>query len=383
MVNMNDQLLLLKKFPLIVPQNREFTLYRGFIQVGNDEFYIWLHVPYYPSLKELSVKCSWELTVILQGHEKDLKEWTKSCSSLFAYLECLQNLIMQCLENGCAGWCLHSGHHLLVETYKHIISELECLGMEHVLHISNTLNEVKLQTVDHAGRSHILTLILGMNYPTSPPLIQADLPEQLIGNMKKGSSLTTIYKSFVQQVALLQRFWDILDEIDHECWVIDPDNPTRKDIYRRIMIGNNVSIQVTIDPLNAAERPDIKFLGSERAITPFQESLTERFQLWSSGDGFIENLKLLLGLSDFPSAPAVTEHSQDLVHQGECAICFMARFEGELPSRACDNEKCGMAFHVACLFEWLQTLPTSNKGFTYVRGECPNCSVAISCPRPK
>jgi FANCL C-terminal domain. len=75
------------------------------------------------------------------------------------------------------------------------------------------------------------------------------------------------------------------------------------------------------------------------------------FQLWSSGDGFIENLKLLLGLSDFPTAPAVTEYSQDLVHQGECAICFMARLEGELPSRACDNEKCGMTFHVACLFE--------------------------------
>jgi len=34
MANVNDQLLLLKKFPLIVPQNREFTLYRGFIQVG-------------------------------------------------------------------------------------------------------------------------------------------------------------------------------------------------------------------------------------------------------------------------------------------------------------------------------------------------------------
>jgi hypothetical protein len=33
-MNVNDQLLLLKKFPLIVPQNREFTLYRGFFQVG-------------------------------------------------------------------------------------------------------------------------------------------------------------------------------------------------------------------------------------------------------------------------------------------------------------------------------------------------------------
>jgi hypothetical protein len=30
----NDQLLLVKKFPLVVPQNSEFTLYRGFIQVG-------------------------------------------------------------------------------------------------------------------------------------------------------------------------------------------------------------------------------------------------------------------------------------------------------------------------------------------------------------
>lgn len=40
----------------------------------NYEFYIWLHVPHYPSLKELSVKCSWELTVILNGHENDLKE---------------------------------------------------------------------------------------------------------------------------------------------------------------------------------------------------------------------------------------------------------------------------------------------------------------------
>jgi hypothetical protein len=92
---------------------------------------------------------------------------------------------MKCLETGCAASFLHSGHHLLVETYKYIVSELEFLGMEHVLHISNKLNEVKLQTVDQAGRNHILTLILGMNYPTLPPVIQADLPEQLIGNMKK------------------------------------------------------------------------------------------------------------------------------------------------------------------------------------------------------
>jgi hypothetical protein len=53
----------------------------------------------------------------------------------------------------------------------------------------------------------------------------------------QGSSLPAVYKSFVQQISGLQKFWEVLDEVDHECWVIDPDNPTRKDAYRKIMIG--------------------------------------------------------------------------------------------------------------------------------------------------
>jgi hypothetical protein len=40
-----------------------------------------------------------------------------------------------------------------------------------------------------------------------------------------------------------------------------------------------VSIQITVDPFNATERPDIKFLGSERGIIPFKKSLTENFQV--------------------------------------------------------------------------------------------------------
>jgi E3 ubiquitin-protein ligase FANCL len=46
----------------------------------------------------------------------------------------------------------------------------------------------------------------------------------------------------VQQVATLQKFWEALDEVDRECWVMDPDNPTRKDTYRRIMIGMTLKI---------------------------------------------------------------------------------------------------------------------------------------------
>jgi hypothetical protein len=96
---------------------------------------------------------------------------------------------MKCLVAGTAASLLQSDHHLLVKAYKHIISDLEVVGLDHVLHVSSTLNEVKLQTVDQAGRNHILTLSLGVNYPSSPPVIQADLPEQLIRNMKKVSAI--------------------------------------------------------------------------------------------------------------------------------------------------------------------------------------------------
>jgi E3 ubiquitin-protein ligase FANCL len=58
----------------------------------------------------------------------------------------------------------------------------------------------------------------------------------------QSTSLLTIYKSFVQQVAALQRFWKVLDEVDHKCWVMDPDIPTRKDTYRRIIIGMVLSL---------------------------------------------------------------------------------------------------------------------------------------------
>ncbi|PSN49115.1 E3 ubiquitin-protein ligase FANCL [Blattella germanica] len=333
--------------------------------MADEEFHISLHVPHYPSLLNLSLKCSWELSVILQGHEQDLSEWTKNCSSLINYLECLLNLIVKCLTSANSKSLLHSGEHLSVESYKHIISELEVLDPKNIVHVSNMLNDIELQTLDNAGRQHFLTLHLGINYPSVPPVIQV-------------SSISTIYKSFVQQVTLLQKFWQLLDEMDHKCWVIDPDNPTRKDSYRRIMIGNNVSIQITVDPLKPTERPDIKFLGSERAIVPFQEALAEKFEMWNNKDGIVENLLLVLNLPAFPSTPLDSSHSQDLVHPGDCSICFTARFNGELPSRACNNEKCGMIYHDVCLFEWLQTLPTSSKSFDYIHGECPNCGMVSS-----
>ena len=65
----------------------------------------------------------------------------------------------------------------------------------------------------------------------------------------------------------------------------------------------------------------------------------------------MKNLQFVLGFSAFPTAPVKSGHSQDLIHEGDCCICFTARLDGNLPSRACNNEKCGMMYHGVCLFE--------------------------------
>ncbi|KAG2467468.1 FANCL ligase, partial [Polypterus senegalus] len=36
----------------------------------------------------------------------------------------------------------------------------------------------------------------------------------------------------------LKQFWDVMDEIDEQTWVLEPEKPTRSATMRRIAIGN-------------------------------------------------------------------------------------------------------------------------------------------------
>ena len=58
-------------------------------------------------------------------------------------------------------------------------------------------------------------------------------------------------------------FWDEMNLLDNNCWILEPLKPTKTDFHRRISITNNVSMQIKIDPRNPREIPQILFLGSE------------------------------------------------------------------------------------------------------------------------
>lgn len=59
----------------------------------------------------------------------------------------------------------------------------------------------------------------------------------VIFNYFKDGTLKDIYKKFKEEVERLQEFWAAMDDLDSNCWVLDPASPRHSDCYRRIALG--------------------------------------------------------------------------------------------------------------------------------------------------
>ncbi|XP_010015279.1 PREDICTED: E3 ubiquitin-protein ligase FANCL, partial [Nestor notabilis] len=159
------------------------------------------------------------------------------------------------------------------------------------------------------------------------------------------SSLLDIYNQFLVALESLKDFWDAMDEIDGKTWVLEPENPTRSATTRRIAI----------------------------AVNPLRTKLNNNMHLWDPEISLLQNLKDLLEI-DFPSR-AVLEKSD---FAKDCGICYAYRLNGTTPDQVCDDPRCGQPFHQACLYEWLQGLPSSRQSFNVIFGECPYCNKPLT-----
>lgn len=55
----------------------------------------------------------------------------------------------------------------------------------------------------------------------------------------------------------------MLDEIDSNTWVLEPEQPSRSCTSRRIALGNNASVQIDLNPVNARLLPECRFMGAD------------------------------------------------------------------------------------------------------------------------
>lgn len=104
--------------------------------------------------------------------------------------------------------------------------------------LSPDLSEMRISASDECGRAHSLQIAINCNATKDVfTIINPDLPEQLAKDFEKSwSSLTELYNKFVGIIDSLQDFFDIMGELDQQCYVLDPERPTRRECFRRIWL---------------------------------------------------------------------------------------------------------------------------------------------------
>uniref|UniRef100_A0A1B6G736 RING-type domain-containing protein n=1 Tax=Cuerna arida TaxID=1464854 RepID=A0A1B6G736_9HEMI len=361
---------ILSHFPLLIP-SIDFKLWSGSIFFKDEEIPISISTPYFPFLNGFSIMCP-------ADKEKDIQQFCSSYKvgtgndGLCHFLEYLQSKEEEQTRSATKlDYCL----------YQQILKELQELGSEHVVTCRGDLRSLMLRTIDVRGVEHRLGIGIPRDYPTGRPTVDdIDMPEVALQDLNKEETITGVFNVFQTLVNSFQDFWEAYDSLKSSTWLIDPEHPSLKDTHCRIIIGENVSMLVTLNPQDVKTCPDIKFLGPENSTIPYINSMENKLKAvgWNEDVSVVENLLSLLGLQQFPQPDFENKRA---VEQGECSICFTLRLDDQtLPSKVCNNVKCNSYFHITCLAQWFQAVPTNETSFNLISGDCPCCGERILCP---
>uniref|UniRef100_A0A8C6WHP6 FA complementation group L n=1 Tax=Neogobius melanostomus TaxID=47308 RepID=A0A8C6WHP6_9GOBI len=346
--------LLVKENPLLLPMNKERTVYDGFITVQEQDFRMRILLPPDRQIKQAKLHCCWQLKHLLAEYEPIVKQVVQSFFIFFS------TNFEVCVQSRPSPLSIPRP-----QSYSELIAELETLGWDKLMFIDSDFRTLRLKAEDSSGREHVLTVKLKTKHPAEAPECSADVPVPLAFSWTPQTTLAQLHGQFLLLLESLSDFWDVLDEIDQKTWVLEPEKPSRSDTMRRIAIGNNASIKVEVDPKHPRMLPECCLLGAEHVVTPLRNKLNANMHLWNPECGVLLNLGDVLELQ-FPS-PATHEKSSLSV---ECGICYSYLLDSSIPDQVCNDPRCGQPFHQDCLYQWLRALPSSRQSFNIVFGDC-------------
>lgn len=234
------------------------------------------------------------------------------------------------------------------------------IGFDKVSSVSEKLDSVSFYFIDSAKRTHILYV------DTIKQLFIYDLPIQIDLNYNDFNLSFDNWKSAIDS---LQHFWDLLESINTDCWVIDPQDPIcRFDcVFRRIVLPKNQNIRIEIDPVAPDLVPKIQLFGDIKT----RQLLKLKISLWSNARSIKSNIEDILDLK-LPLKPENQNDSEGL----SCGICMSFNLDGLCPDFTC--QKCIKCFHLGCLSDWLRSLIDTKFVFQTMIGDCPNCGEKLS-----
>ncbi|KAI3886247.1 hypothetical protein MKW92_038798 [Papaver armeniacum] len=242
--------------------------------------------------------------------------------------------------------------------HRSVYSEIEEVGWEHLVHLSEDLTYMTFRILDKKGQSHIFEIYLPQSYPKCAPSISADVPYVCELKWSMTSRLKDVVFQLREHLEKLQDFFSIMDDIDKKLWVVGPIQPSRATSFRQINLGNDCFIVLAINVSDPRSLPETK----DKSIG--------------------ENLENLMETS-LPGPRQSTMEDQ-LV---ECGICYahclpindeLGAKSGSGSDYTCDNSSCSRAFHSVCLGDWLRSITTTRQSFDVLFGNCPYCSGPVA-----
>ncbi|XP_031275254.1 E3 ubiquitin-protein ligase FANCL isoform X1 [Pistacia vera] len=263
-----------------------------------------------------------------------------------------------------------------------VYSEIEEVGWEHLVRLSEDLKFLSFRVLDKKKRVHYIEIQLDKSYPKSPPSISVDVPCIFRLKWSRDSRLKDLLQQFQEHLEKLQEIWTILDEIDKSLWVVDLNRLSRANICRQINLGNDCFIMLCIHANDPKSLPECRFMGSGPTLNSLRKTWQRNSKRWNKDKPFLENVANLLD-AELPRPPDYQNSDQ----QVECGICY-AQFlpvDDELGAKSgcgtdykCDNTSCSRAFHSVCLADWLRSITTTRQSYDVLFGNCPYCSEPVA-----
>lgn len=350
---------------LLIPQDLKGLKYSGYIILNNGEFRIDIQLKEKDVLQDAQVECEWNIANLLKGYEEVLIKKLHQSSSIKEFLVELKVL----LEN-LTSFDNESENTCDTKVLQNLLKEVEeQIGWDRFLKTNEDFTSLKFVYRDAEQRSH--QIIIERKVSSSSLACTVDLPIPV--KIKENDSLSSIYQKFIKVVDQCQQFWELLKEIDDNCWVLEPEVNAFRCTYRRIALEGSSSIRVDIDPTQPSTFPECRFVGPSSVVDPLKQNLNKNMSLWDDHEGLLENLRNVLHVK-FPSKSSVSKENL----QVECGICYSYQLGDEIPEKICEDARCAQPFHTSCLFEWMRSLPTFRQSFNIIFGECPYCGKKLT-----
>ncbi|KAJ2780024.1 hypothetical protein H4R18_003679 [Coemansia javaensis] len=346
-----------RSFPLLVPESLEPLKADGYMEG------VRVHVavdagPTGGTYCIDAVKSTPEIEQFLNSKREELDGRLRQCTSALSFARELEYILAAAPVDA---------PERTSRFYSRIIDECDgSVGWDCIVSFDEKSQLAEAQLEDESGRRHSVYI----NFATET--FSSDVEEGSVP--MEGTRLAQYMAAVGERCRELRGCWELLDEVDATLCVLQPAQPRRRDLWRRVAVTDLATALVETAP--GRRWPRIVVYGPASVAGPLNARARAARAQWSARRPARDNIEAVLGCA-LPEPSADRQRDTRL----ECGICFAFMAGAEPADQLCGSDACAQPFHRSCLLQWLATKEDTRQSFATLFGKCPYCGGHVSVTR--